>query len=192
MDKEVLKVQIIDGVEQVQIHSAEGSFLSILVNSEKLIPPLLAQINADIKEKVEQDVELLGLEVSGPNSLIVQGQAGVMGIKKEFDVHCSLSLHKESQVVQLLVSNIDVKGGFLVRKGFELIEPKIQSMIEKAVKIDIAKLLEKASFSLTIPDTEKLVQLIIQQGTVHEFLIEPRDKQIHIQLDFSLQIQASI
>lgn len=187
MDKKVQQV-LVSSIDQVQIYAAEGSFITIIAEPSTLLPALLAQINDDVREKVEQDVLLTHLQVVAENTLNVTGKAGAMGIQKEFEVICKLVLNKEDQIIQLQVDDISVKGGFLVRKGFEMIEPKIRSMIEKSVKISLVDLIEKAQFSTTLPDSSQTVKIMVQKGTVHGMKIVQSDEKLRIQLDFSMQL----
>lgn len=182
-----IKEKVLGSLEEVKVVLKAGSYLQCWLNKVTLYEALLFQINSDVQKKIEQDVELISLQVVDINTLKVEGRAGVMGIKKEFEVLCELVLNKEDQLIQLKVQDILVKGGFLVRKGFELVEPKIKTMIESAVKIELKTLLEKVTFKGSIPKTNKLIDVEVSQFVVEQFsLIEREDL-----LDFRLEIEVA-
>ena len=69
-----------------------------------------------------------------------------MGIEKEFEVDAIIHLDGDDQRIYLEVADIRVQGGFLVRKGFELIEPTIRKKVESAININVEETVENLAF----------------------------------------------
>lgn len=182
-----IKEKFVGSLEEVKVVLKAGSYLQCWLNKAMLYEALLIQINSDVQKKIEQDVELFSLQVTDINTLKVEGRAGAMGIKKEFEVICELVLNKEDQLIHLKVQDISVKGGFLIRKGFEMVEPKIRTMVESAVKINLNTLLEKATFKGSIPKTNQSIEAEVSSFVIEQFrLIEKGDL-----LDFRLEIESA-
>ena len=125
--------------------------LQLVVKKQQLFEMLLAQINKDIKAKIEQDVELISIDIPQTNTLLAKGRVAVMNITKEFDLTAAIRFDPASSKVNLLVADIAIDGGFLVQRGFALIEPTIKKKIEQAVDINLEKTLLGIKLPLPVP-----------------------------------------
>ena len=166
--------------------------VELLLSKQELFNALVDKINKDIVENIDQDVEIIEIDLVSSNTLNVKGRAGVMGIKKDFVVHSFIDVDKEKDVIALQVKEIKVEGGFLVQKGFGLIENKIREKIESVARLELQKTLKSLKPSFPIPGSKEKIDLSINALDLETLTLVPNDLELLItvavkQADVSLK-----
>ncbi len=158
-----MKEVMIESFKSANLKMEGALFLELLIEKDKVFEALVAKINSDIAEKIDQEVEILSIDLEGENALAVKGKAKAMGIQKEFTMHSIVHVDEALDLIALQVKDIDVQGGFLIQKGFELVENKIREKIESSAKIELGKTLTSLTPKINIP------------GTAHEIMIDIKE-----------------
>ena len=183
--QDLLSVNTIISLSSEQLDSDPSESLIVAVRKEALYSVLLEQINKDISSKVDQEVTLLELAFPEKNRLHVKGRAGVMNIKKDFSIITECVLNESTQIIQLKVIEMNVQGGFLVRKAFELVEPKIINIIESSVKISISDLVEKSTLGFKPKNFTNNYSFRINNLHITEISIYEKLEDLFIQISAS-------
>ncbi len=136
--------------------------VALVLRKEELFNLLIAKINKDIIDKIEQEVELIAIDLAGENQLSIKGRAGAMGIKKEFTIHSFIVVNAEENKISIKVNDMEIQGGFLVREKIE----------EKAV-VSITDLLKNIPSTIGIPGTENSIQLDVDKFDLNDLTIAP-------------------
>lgn len=173
-----MKDILIQAFKSFRLHFKEHLQVELLLSKKELFEALVKKINSEIVGKIEQDVEILEIDLVSENALNVKGKAGVMGIKKEFVVHSFLEVNQVEDVIKLRVKDIVVEGGFLVQKGFSLIENKLKEKIESTAKIDLKKTITSLNPSFPIPGSSEKLQLSINAFDLETLSLMPKEGDI--------------
>lgn len=163
----------------------QGVYLSIKLDSAVFLQAMIEDVNAMIKSKMEQDVTIYKIRILSDNQLAIDGHAQAMGINKDFVLRARLDWSIDAQELRVLVESIDVDGGFLVKKGFAMVEPKIREMIESKARMKVEDLLPLLNFNPTIPNSDQRIQIKVDTCRFKSFLIEEEADVLH----FSLQAE---
>jgi hypothetical protein len=147
--------------------------VALVLRKEELFNLLIAKINKDIIDKIEQEVELIAIDLAGENQLSIKGRAGAMGIKKEFTIHSFIVVNAEENKISIKVNDMEIQGGFLVQKGFSLVENKIREKIEEKAVVSITDLLKNIPSTIGIPGTENSIQLDVDKFDLNDLTIAP-------------------
>lgn len=142
------------------------------LDKSQLIPLILDKINSDIKSKVEQDVSLTQIKVLKTNTLLIYGKATAMKVQKEFEIETKIIFDKIRQEISLNVLDLKIEGGFLVRKGFNLVKPKIKSMIESTAIVSLKELLDTADLPIFSVDELVNYKLTIASLRIHSIELD--------------------
>lgn len=160
-----------------------------------LIDLLLKKINGDIQDKIEQEVEIISLDILEENQLIAKGRAGVMNIQKEFELIGKLLFDPSSRQLKLLVEDITVQGGFLIQKGFSLVEPSIRKKIESAVQFNLEKLLLNLNIPIKIPALDRKYKAKFNSIDLNHLSIKSQEENLLLDINYdccSINIQSVI
>ena len=158
-----MKEAMIAGFISAHLKIDTDFLLEVELQRELVLGALVTQINKDVVAKMEQDVEILSISLPAKNALNIVGRAGAMGIKKEFTIQSQIFHDQANDIVALKVSDIEIQGGFLVKKGFSLVENMIREKIEESAKVEIGKVLRGLKPSLGIPGSEHKVAVSIDE-----------------------------
>lgn len=142
------------------------------LDKSQLIPLILDKINSDIKSKVEQDVILTQIKVLKINTLLIYGKATAMNVQKEFEIETKIIFDKIRQEISLKVLDLRIEGGFLVRKGFNLVKPKIKSMIESTAIVSLKELLDTADLPIFSVDELVNYNLTLASLRIHSIELD--------------------
>lgn len=164
---------------------SHDSNIQLSLDKDQLIPLLLDKINADIKSKVEQDVVLIMIDMSETNTLVITGRAGVMNIQKEFEITTAIEFDREVQTLSLRVVDIKIEGGYLVRKGFELVKPKIRSMIESSAIVPITNLINQLDISILDLSPSIQYHLALQDVDIASVTLNPNNRNWEVGLSLA-------
>lgn len=122
--------------------------------------------------KVEQDVILTQIKIPEVNTLLIYGKATAMNVQKEFEIETKIIFDKISQEISLRVLDLRIEGGFLVRKGFNLVKPKIKSMIESTAIVSLKDLLDTADLPIFSVDELVNYNLTIANLRIHSLELD--------------------
>ncbi len=142
------------------------------LDKSQLIPLILDKINSAIMSKVEQDVILTQIKIPEVNTLLIYGKATAMNVQKEFEIETKIIFDKISQEISLRVLDLRIEGGFLVRKGFNLVKPKIKSMIESTAIVSLKDLLDTADLPIFSVDELVNYNLTIANLRIHSLELD--------------------
>lgn len=177
-----MKEIVIKSLKTIKFHWKEQLYLTVLAEKASIFNFLVKKINEEIKGKIEQEVEIIALDLVGLNSIDVKGRAGVMGIQKEFTVHTFLHVNAKTNTLSLQVKEINVEGGFLVKKGFALIEHKIKEKIESTARVDVKKTLLELNPKFNIPGSQEKMELKIESFDLELLKLTPDNEDISLQI----------
>lgn len=142
------------------------------LDKSQLIPLILDKINSAIMSKVEQDVILTQIKIPEVNTLLIYGKATAMNVQKEFEIETKIIFDKISQEISLRVLDLRIEGGFLVRKGFNLVKSKIKSMIESTAIVSLKDLLDTADLPIFSVDELVNYNLTIANLRIHSLELD--------------------
>ncbi len=177
----------------IKIHFEEAFHLELRFLTKELMEVLVTKINQDVIGKIDQEVELLSIELTGENTMDIKGKAGAMGILKEFVVHSRIVVHEQENKIAVEASDISIQGGFLVQKGFQLIEKKIKEKIEEKAVIRISDLLQQLPKEITIPGTSSSLHIDAKTLDMQSLRILPHDDEAQLLLKvkaFEIEVKA--
>ncbi len=137
------------GAKLDRAHAYKGLKLQLV--KESVMKDLLARINKDIEEKIEQNVLIHSLTIPSENTIVAKGHVEMMNIRKAFELDGLLEFDAREQVLQLKVRQIQIDGAYLVRKAFELVEPRIRERIESSVRFRLGDFIQGLEIPVNIP-----------------------------------------
>ena len=175
-----MKEAMIAGFISAHLKIDTDFLLEVELRREVVLAALVTQINKDVVAKMDQDVEILSISLPAKNTLNIVGRAGAMGIKKEFTIHSQIVHDQGNDLVALKVSDIEIKGGFLVKKGFSFVESMIREKIEGSAKVELGKVLKGLKPSLRIPGSENKIAVSIDEFDLSTLELNPDGEQMKL------------